>query len=298
MAPNGHTNGHSTDKKVWVITGCSSGLGGTIAEAALNRGDIVVATARNTSKLSALAERGALLETLDVTSPDNVLAETAERIASRTGGRIDILVNNAGYILAGGVEEASRAEAQATFETNVFGQLNVLRAVLPIMRRNGPGGVVANLGSIGGWHGTPGAGLYCATKACCSLLSEALRAEVAHLGIQVTAIEPGYTRTDFLASGHQIRAKKVIDELRPGIDPTIEALTAYSNKQPGDPVKLANLVVEALTLSGRCKGRTLPPRLLIGADAYQIVSGNLRENEKWWKEWEDLCTATNCDDVK
>ncbi|KAI1261347.1 serine 3-dehydrogenase [Xylariaceae sp. FL1019] len=295
MAING-TNG-TTSQKVWLITGCSSGLGATIAEAALARGDTVVATARDPSKLSDLVNRGALAEVLDVTSPDDELAATAERIASRTGGHIDILVNSAGYLLSGGIEEVSRAEALATFETNVFGQLNVLRAVLPIMRRTGSGGVVANLGSIGGWHGTPGAGLYCATKACASLLSEALRAEVAHLGIQVTAIEPGYTRTNFLVAGHQMRAKRVIDDLRPGVDPTVEALGAYSMKQPGDPVKLAQLVVEALTGSGRCAGKKLPPRLLIGKDAYQIVAGNIQEHQENWKEWEELATATNCDDA-
>ncbi|TGJ79868.1 hypothetical protein E0Z10_g8899 [Xylaria hypoxylon] len=287
----------TTDKKVWLITGCSSGLGHAIAEAALNRGDTVVATARDVSKLSVLARRGALTETLDVTSSDAMLSEAVEHIASRTGGRIDILVNNAGYILTGGVEECSRAEVLATFETNVFGQFNVLRALLPIMRK-AKGGVVANMGSIGGWHGTPGAGIYCATKACSSLLAEALRGEVAHLGIQVTSIEPGYTRTNFLAAGHQVRAGRVIEDLAEGVNPTMEALGAYSLKQPGDPVKVARLVVEALTGSGRCAGRRLPPRLLIGADAYQIVAGNVQAHQDNWKEWEDLATAINCDDVR
>jgi NAD(P)-dependent dehydrogenase (short-subunit alcohol dehydrogenase family) len=285
------------NKKVWLITGCSSGLGHAIALAALDRGDIVVATARDVSTLSSLEKHGALIETLDVTSTDSVLSAAAEKMASRTHGRIDILVNNAGYILSGGVEECSRAEVQATFDTNVFGQLNVLRAVLPIMRRQ-RSGVVANLGSIGGWNGTPGAGLYCATKACASLLAEALRGEVAHLGIQVTAIEPGYTRTNFLTSGHKMRATKVIDDLREGVDPTINALGAYSLKQPGDPDKVAQLVVEALTGTGRCVGRELPPRLLVGKDAYQIVGGNIKAHQDNWNKWEDLATTTSYDDVK
>ncbi|KAI0437524.1 serine 3-dehydrogenase [Xylaria telfairii] len=288
---------NSTDSKnVWLITGCSSGLGHSIALAALNRGDVVVATARDVSKLSSLSEQGAMAVTLDVTWPDAVLSTAVENLALRTYGRIDILVNNAGYILTGGVEECSRGEVQAIFDTNVFGQLNMIRAVLPLMRR-GRSGIIANLGSIGGYNGTPGAGLYCATKACASVLSEALCSEVAHLGVGVVAIEPGYTRTNFLTPGHQVRAVKVIEDLAKGIDPTIKALSAYSLKQPGDPDKAAQLIIEVLTKSGRCTGCVLPRRLLIGEDAYKIVSGHVEAHQKSWKAWENLATATNCDDV-
>ncbi|KAH8168144.1 hypothetical protein CIB48_g20 [Xylaria polymorpha] len=288
---------NSTNRKnVWLITGCSSGLGHSIALAALHRGDIVVATARDVSKLSSLSEQGAMAATLDVTWPDAVLSAAVEKLTLRTYGRIDVLVNNAGYILTGGVEECSREEVQAIFDTNVFGQLNMIRAVLPLMRRE-RSGVIANLGSIGGWNGTPGAGLYCATKACASLISEALRDEVAHLGIEVVAIEPGYTRTNFLTRGHQVRAVGVIEDLAKGVDPTIKALGAYSLKQPGDPDKAAQLIVEALTKSGRCMGCELPRRLLIGEDAYKIVSGHVEAHQKNWKAWENLATATNCDDV-
>ncbi|KAI0103342.1 serine 3-dehydrogenase [Nemania sp. FL0031] len=287
----------ASSKNVWLITGCSSGLGHSIALAALNRGDIVVATTRDASKLSLLSERGALTRSLDVTWSDDVLSAAVEELTSHTHGRIDILVNNAGYILTGGVEECSREEVQAVFDTNVFGQLNMIRAVLPFMRQR-RSGVVANLGSIGGWNGTPGAGLYCATKGCTSLLSEALRGEVAHLGIDVVAIEPGYTRTNFLVPGHRVRAERAIEDLTEGVEPTIKTLGAYSLKQPGDPDKAAQLIVEALTGSGRCTGRRLPKRLLIGEDAYKIVGGHVEVHQSNWKEWEDLATATNCDDVK
>ncbi|KAI0465613.1 serine 3-dehydrogenase [Xylaria cf. heliscus] len=295
--PASTTGANSTNsKKVWLITGCSSGLGHSIALAGLDRGDIVVATARDMSKLSSLSNRGALTESLDVTWPDSVLSAAVEKITLRTYGRIDILVNNAGYILTGGVEECSRKEVQAIFDTNVFGQLNMIRAVLPLMRRQ-RSGVIANLGSIGGWNGTPGAGLYCATKGCASLISEALRGEVAHLGIEVVAIEPGYTRTKFLIPGNRVRAENVIKDLAEGVNPTIKALGAYNLKQPGDPDKTSQLVVEALTKSGRCTGRKLPQRLLIGEDAYKIVSGYVEVHQSNWKIWEDLATGTNCDEV-
>lgn len=284
------------EKKVWLITGCSSGLGHNVAAIALEQGDVVIATARNPSRLGDLAARGAITEALDVTWSDEALATAIAAMVAKAGGRIDILVNNAGYILAGAVEECSRAEVQATFETNVFGQLNVIRAVLPYLRQQ-RSGVVANLGSIGGWHGSAAAGLYCATKACATIVAEALRAEVAHLGIQVTCIEPGYTRTDFLAPGHKTHAAKRIDDLRPGIDPTIAAFEAYNGKQPGDPIKAARLIVDALAGRGAAQGRELPPRLLVGKDAYEYVRGHIATHEAHMKRWEDLATNTNCDDA-
>ncbi|KAI1749772.1 serine 3-dehydrogenase [Xylaria castorea] len=284
-------------QNVWLITGCSSGLGHSIALAALDRGDIVIATARDVSKLSSLSEHGALTESLDVTWPDTVLSAAVENLAARTCGRIDILVNNAGYILTGGVEECGREEVQAIFDTNVFGQLNMMRAVLPLMRQR-RSGIIANLGSIGGWNGTPGAGLYCATKVCVSLLSEALRGEVAHLGIEVVAIEPGYTRTKFLAPGHRVRAEKIIEDLVEGVDPTLKALDAYNLKQPGDPEKAAQLIVEALTESGRCTGRKLPRRLLVGKDAYKIVNQHIEAHQDNWRIWENLATETDYGDPK
>ncbi|KAI3399393.1 hypothetical protein diail_7120 [Diaporthe ilicicola] len=283
-------------KKVWLITGCTSGLGREMALAALDRGDTVVATARDPAKLSGLATRGAITQRVDVTDSDDNLAAAVENITSKTpGGHIDILVNNAGYILAGGVEEASRAEAQAIFETNVFGQLSMVRAVLPLMRR-ARSGVVANLGSIGGWRGTPGAGLYCATKACATLLAESLRAEVAHLGIKVTSVEPGYTRTNFLVPGHLLRSARTIQDLEEGaLGDTLAAFDSYSLNQPGDPVKTAKLIVDTLTASGSCEGRELPQRLIVGRDAYGIVGQAIETNQANMKLWEDLATATDCD---
>ncbi|KAH6649227.1 hypothetical protein F5144DRAFT_479358 [Chaetomium tenue] len=283
----------ATHKRVWLITGTSSGLGHEIARAALAHGDIVVATARDPGKLADLAAAGAITEQLDVTAPDTTLSATITRIVQRTG-TIDILVNNAGYILAGAVEEASRDEAQDQFATNVFGQLNVSRAVLPHMRRQ-RSGVIANLGSMTGWQGGPAVGLYCASKACAGILSEALRAEVAHLGITVTAVEPGAFRTDFLAQGHKVRAATHISELDQGTSGTHDVLAAYNQRQPGDPVKAARLIVEGLTGTGRCEGREPPARWVIGSDAHQFVTAALDQQRKVMDEWKDLTTATDCD---
>lgn len=171
----------------------------------------------------------------------------------------------------------------------------MIRAVLPVMRA-ARSGVVANLGSIGGWRGMAGAGLYCATKACATVLAESLGAEVAHLGIRVTSVEPGYTRTNFLVPGHQLRPARTIGDLGGGVlDDTLAAFDSYSLNQPGDPVKTARLVVDALTASGSCRGRELPPRLVVGRDAYGIVGEAIESHKGNMKLWEDLATATNCD---
>ncbi|KAL8651373.1 MAG: hypothetical protein Q9210_003292 [Variospora velana] len=208
--------------RVWLITGCSSGFGQEIAKAALANGDQVVATARNPTKLKDLDALGAKTFALDVVADDDKLKDVVASDVKATG-QIDVLVNNAGYILTGAVEECAVLDQ---FETNVFGCLNVIRAVLPHMRAQ-RSGVIANLGSIGGWVGTPAAGLYCASKAAVTNFTESLRKEVQDLGIEVTAIEPGYFRTGFLSSGHKSRAANVIADYEPALKENMAGLAAY-----------------------------------------------------------------------
>jgi NAD(P)-dependent dehydrogenase (short-subunit alcohol dehydrogenase family) len=288
----------SSKPLVWFLTGSTSGFGGAVAKAALARGDQVIATARNTSKpeMEELRSLGATTLALDITSPDPVIASVvAKAIAAH--GRIDILLNNAAYILEGGIEECSREEIQAEFDTNVFGQLAVLRAVLPYMRA-AKSGVVANMGSIGGWGSMANDGVYCATKATLVALTGALKQEVAHLGIDVILIEPGYFRTNFLSDGHKASPAKRIDDLKPAIEPRQKALLAYDRKQPGDLEKGAKLIVEVLTKSGRCEGRgTLPLRLLIGTDAVRYVTRILEQSKRDMEDWMELTVSTDLDDV-
>ena len=173
--------------------------------------------------------------------------------------------------------------------------LNVLRAVLPHMRSR-RSGTIANLGSIGGWVGTPTAGIYCATKASCTVISESLRSEVADLGITVTAIEPGYFRTNFLGGGHQIVAEKRISDLENTTKETRMRLEAYNGKQPGDPKKGAKIIVEALTGTGRCVGKKLPPRLALGNDAVKYIGGVIDTNKKSLEQWAGLVSMTDHDE--
>ena len=170
----------------------------------------------------------------------------------------------------------------------------MIRAVLPYMRQQ-KSGVVADMGSIAGWEGGAGCGVYCATKFAMVGVSESLREEVKHLGIQVVHIEPGYFRTNFLSGGHKVTAAKVIEDLKPAIDPMRGAFAAFNGNQPGDPVKGAKLIVEALTGTGRAKGRALPPRLAVGKDAVGFITTVLEKEKKSLDEWADLSVTTDVD---
>ncbi len=190
----------------------------------------------------------------------------------------------------------SDAEVRSLFDINVFGQLAVTRAVLPYIRAR-RSGVISFMGSIGGWAGSTGAGLYCATKFALVGIVGGLRAEVQHLGIDVTIIEPGYFRTKLLGSGNKVTAKKRIEDLKLVMDPLRDAFRQYNGKQPGDPVKGAQLIVEALTESGRCADRRLPARLPIGSDAVRFIGGVIEQQKNDFVGWADLAVTTDHDDV-
>ncbi|KAF2637242.1 3-oxoacyl-reductase [Massarina eburnea CBS 473.64] len=279
--------------KIWLITGCSSGFGQEIALAALAHGDTVVATARDPAKLAQLAEHGAITEQLDVLDSDENLRKKIDSIVEKTG-RIDILVNNAGYMLAGGVEECNRSEVEAQFQTNVFGQLNVIRAVLPIMRDQ-RSGVVANMGSVRGWHGMPSMGVYHATKACVTILSETLRKEVVHLGVKVTVILPNDFRTNLLSPGHKKVPAQRIRELYDSTDFLFTFLDTYDHQQPGDPQKGARMIVEALTRTRSGMGDELPSRLTLDNKEYRIDSDHIDGYEASLEGEKDVSTANGDD---
>ncbi|GFF54917.1 hypothetical protein IFM46972_10140 [Aspergillus udagawae] len=278
---------------VWLITGCSSGLGKEIAKAALKHGEKVIATSRNASRLSELKSLGATTVSLNVNgTPAEIDATVVE--AAKVHGTIDVLVNNAAYVLIGGIEETSDTEARAQFDTNVFGPLSVIRSVLPFMRAQ-KCGIIANIGSLGGYASNAGSGYYCATKFALAGLTEALRAEVGPLGIQATIIEPGYFRTNFLKAdvdGKTVAAK-TIDDYKPTIDNVKSMLSMYDGKQLGDPAKGAQVIVEALTGTARAAGKTLPARLLLGSDTVPYVASIQERQNKEMEEWKELIATTD-----
>ncbi|KAI8292785.1 hypothetical protein K4K59_006144 [Colletotrichum sp. SAR11_240] len=280
------------ESPVWFITGASSGFGFEIAKEALARGHKVIATARNPSKISALASSGADLLPLDVTADEASVTDTVNK-AFALHGKVTHVINSAGYVLDGTVEEADAKEAFDQFNTNVLGTLKVCRAAAPHLRAQGFG-VVVNIGSLGTWESCAAAGLYCATKAAVSSLTEAFRDELSPFGIDVCALEPGYFRTGFLNPGARIKAKVDLDAYQTGPAGNYKKLlNDADNHQPGDPVKGARVVVDVFTKSGVAGGREIPIRLVLGTDCLAAVRKKCQETLALMDEWESITTTTD-----
>jgi NAD(P)-dependent dehydrogenase (short-subunit alcohol dehydrogenase family) len=183
--------------QIWFVTGASRGLGFAIAQAVLEKGDAVVAAARNASRAEQVLGPSDRVFAVSVDVTDRASIQRAADTAVARFGKIDVIVNNAGYGLMGAVEELDALELEDVFKTNFFGARDVIRALLPTLRAQRAGWIV-NISSVGGFTGTPGAGAYNASKFALEGLSEALAQELAPLGIRVLIVEPGYFRTDFL----------------------------------------------------------------------------------------------------
>jgi NAD(P)-dependent dehydrogenase (short-subunit alcohol dehydrogenase family) len=274
-----------TAARVWFITGASRGFGRLIAEAALDAGDAVVATARDPRALAALGARPDLLvASLDVTSEGEARAAVDAAVARF--GRIDVLVNNAGRGLLGGVEEASSAEVERVFAVNVFGLLQVTRAALPVLRRQRAGHIV-NLSSIGGIASSSGFGIYCATKFAVEAISESLSIELAPLGIHATVVEPGYFRTEFLDEASLATTAARIDDYAETVGRTRAFAAAAAGQQPGDPARLARAIL-ALVASPE------PPRRLpLGSDTVRRLEEKQREVARELAPWRALALSTD-----
>jgi NAD(P)-dependent dehydrogenase (short-subunit alcohol dehydrogenase family) len=266
----------------WLITGASSGFGRLMAEYLASIGAKVVATARNVEKLQELMIRypGQVVTLeLDVTKQHSIDKAVADAIAHV--GHIDVLVNNAGYGVAGAVEEVSESEYMPMFETNLFGLINLTKALLPQFRERRSGTIV-NFSSIGGLIGSPGWGYYNATKFAVEGLSEALAAELAPLGVQVMVVEPGPFRTDFLGRSG-VEAKQHILDYEPTAGKTREYFRSQAGKQPGDPQRAVEAVVAAVS------DPNPPKHLLLGRSAVTRFRKRLEE----WNEELDRWQATS-----
>jgi NAD(P)-dependent dehydrogenase (short-subunit alcohol dehydrogenase family) len=252
--------------KVWFITGAGRGIGAEIAHAALAAGDRVVAAARNLAQLNATFAAAdpaqVALVALDVA--DEAQAPAAIEAALARFGRIEVGGNNAAYGLLGNFEELSQQEIQQQFAVNVFGVMHVLRAALPVLRRQRAGHII-NIASIAGVTGFDGASVYCATKYAIEGLSASLSLELGKFGIKITTVEPGFFRTDFLDQSSVRYGQKVIDDY--AAHGTVEAsYGAYHGKQLGDPARLGAVVV-------RLAGMEHPPKqFLAGSDALAMAS--------------------------
>lgn len=273
-------------KRVWLITGASRGIGALIAEAALADGNAVIAAGRNVDAIAKrLGESPALLPVvLDVT--DEAQAKAAVAAGLARFGRIDVLVNNAGFGLLGAVEESSDADVRRMYDTNVFGLLNVTRAVLPTLRAQRAGHVI-NLSSLGGYRSGAGFGAYCSTKFAVEGLTEALHAELKPLGIHATVVEPGYFRTDFLDATSLTVAGAIIDDYDATSGNVRRIAAGLNHQQPGDPAKLAAAMI---TLADAA---TPPLRLPLGTDALRVIAEKNAYVAEETEAWKALAQSTD-----
>lgn len=271
--------------RVWFITGTSTGFGRALAEEALKRGDRVVATARDPEQVRDLEQdypERARAVRLDVTDLDEVQASV--EAAMEAFGQIDVVVNNAGYGLLGAIEEVSEEDMRRQIEVNLFGVLNVTRAVLPRMRERRSGHFL-NISSVGGFVGVPGFGIYNATKFGVEGISEGLRLEVAPLGIHVTIVEPGAFRTDW--AGRSLSRSGEIQDYDETVGGTREYIEQENGNQQGDPVLAARAMISAV------EADEPPLRLPLGKDSLDQVREKLDEIRQETDQWERTTVETS-----
>jgi NAD(P)-dependent dehydrogenase (short-subunit alcohol dehydrogenase family) len=269
---------------VWFITGCSTGFGLELAKQTIEHGFRTVVTARDPSKLEGYgATDNVLVLKLDVTQPDQVAA--AVKAAQARFGSIDVLVNNAGIGYFAAVEEGEAVEVRRMFDVNVFGLTAMIQAVLPSMRKRHSGCIV-NVSSLGGIRGMPALGQYCATKFAVEGLSEALRREVAELGIHVMVVEPSGFRTDWAGRSAHESAHQIHDYLATAGNVRL-AVRASSGKQPGDPVRAVQAIIKAVA-SGKP-----PHHLLLGNDAFEGAIAKIDELRRDFTAGETVARAAD-----
>ena len=258
------------NKKVWLVTGAGRGMGTDIAKAALAAGNAVVATGRDPERVTAAigTHDNLLAVKLDVTNPDD--AKAAAQAAVDKFGRIDVLVNNAGNFIAGFFEEISPDDFRAQVETNLFGPLNVTRAVLPGMRQQRSGLVIA-ISSTGGIVGQEFCSAYSASKFGIEGWMESLRPEVAPFGIHTMVVEPGFFRTDLLTPESTKYAEPSIEDYATRTRETVANWNSMNGKQGGDPAKLAEALIKLASQDEP------PVRWVAGADAVETVENKGRD---------------------
>src|SRR3954466_5555177 len=270
--------------KTWFITGASRGFGREWAVAALERGDTVAATARDTSTLGDLVERfgdKVLPIRLDVSDREADIAAVAA--AHERFGRLDVVVNNAGYGQFGMVEEISEAEARAQFETNVFGALWITQAALPYLRAQGSGHIL-QVSSIGGVSAFPNIGIYNGSKWALEGISQALAQEVADFGIKVTIIEPGAYSTDWGgSSAKHAAADPAYDRFREKADEQRKARAGT----PGDPVAPREAILAVVD------DENPPLRIFFGDGPLAIATRDYESRLATWREWEPVSKAAH-----
>jgi NAD(P)-dependent dehydrogenase (short-subunit alcohol dehydrogenase family) len=272
-------------QKVWLVTGASKGMGLKLSNLLLSLGHQVIATSRNTTELeqSITGNKNNFLPLeVDITSDKDV--KKAIDLAVAHFGRIDVVINNAGYSLVGSMEEMSDQEFRSTMDVNLFGTVNIIRNVIPYLRKQGSGHII-NISSNAGYVGFPNAASYNAAKFGVIGLTEALAQEVKSFGINVTVVAPGQFRTEFMNSIQYVKNRIGVY----GIDEAEKTWSAYSGKQQGDPNKLANILVRVTEMEHP------PLHLLLGPDTFELVRKKRKQEDAEFEQWKDITLSTDFD---
>ncbi|KAL2834377.1 putative short chain oxidoreductase/dehydrogenase [Aspergillus cavernicola] len=283
-------------QQVWLITGASSGFGALLAEHALKAGHSVIATARNPTKAAQdypqIASLGGKWLQLDVTS--KTAKEEVEKSINDNGGNIDVVINNAGYGLLGSIEDISEDELDTQFQTNVYGLVRVTKAALPFMRAQRSGTIV-NLSSIAGFAAGPSGGAYSMSKFAVEALSESLSLELSPFNIRVLLVEPGAFRTKFLGS-HKLPAAGLTKDYEGTPLANILAMfDSMAGKQPGDPVKAVQRIMEVIQSQGLGQGKEHLLRLPLGTDCFPRMLAKLDSVRQNLEEMREIALSTAVD---
>ncbi len=273
-------------KKIWLVTGCSTGFGRELVKELAKRGEQVVGTVRKADQVSDLESinsefvTGVVLDVQDQTSIDSTGA-----LIERKFGRLDVLINNAGYGSLGVIEEISDKEMQRQFDVNVFGSVRMIKLALPFMRKQRSGHIL-NITSIAGLSGFTGAGIYNGSKFALEGIGEALASEVRHLGIKVTNIEPGPFRTEW-AGRSATFSKPAIEDYAESGHKVAGVISEVDGKQVGDPVRAAKAMIDVVGLAEP------PVHLPLGENAYKMANKKLAGVLDEIKQFEHLGRPTD-----
>ncbi|MEO9484419.1 MAG: oxidoreductase [Ekhidna sp.] len=273
-------------KRVWLITGCSTGFGRELVKVVASKGEIAIGTVRKQEQIAELESINPNLVkgvVLDVQKQDAI--DEVAKVIEREFGQLDVLVNNAGYGTLGSIEETSEDEIQRQFDVNVFGCVRMMKLALPFMRKQRSGNIL-NITSIAGLNGFPGIGIYNGSKFALEGIGEALAAETKHIGIKVTNIEPGPFRTDWAGRSATFNESSIA-EYNESANKNMDSIREVSGNQIGDPVRAANAMYEVTILE------TPPVHLPLGGPAYKRVGIRLQEFKEEVEEFRYLGRPTD-----
>jgi len=274
--------------KVWFVTGSAGGLGRNIAEAVLESGERLVATARDPKRLDDLVKKfGGRVRAAPLDVADEQAAFAAVQVAIQCFGRLDVVVNNAGYGDIAPLEQLNSERFKAVMDTNFYGVVNVARAAVPIMRKQRRG-CILQISSVGGRLARPGSTPYHSAKWAVGGFTESLAQELSPFGVRVCALEPGGMRTSWGARANQ-ETPQLLPDYEPSVGAVVERLKSYWGQEISDPAKVAQVILRLAICDH------LPAHLLIGSDAVRFAAEADKSRAADAAQWQEMSLSTDAD---